>query len=326
MKDRLVSTLVKKLEGNLGQVKPADYLMTREGVSDSLLTIFKSFRAYLPKKKKLKVISVASGVPDEFIALLAFYTSMGIVIDFTGVDINANLNVISNYSFSTYLSQFRLLTCDALDLESVQQALKTANALPEDGFDLVFLRHPDVLTADRLAYFFAMVSFTVPFLAAADATFFVSTYHEAELQMLKIMIMMMPNKTFSNTGDTYVLSGAPKMMMKNKVLELNKYSAIFKCEGSFFNRKMKNDLAKTFEQARQDSKQTHTQITFYEPATAYLERLSRVIGDEKLVSVDASPPQVRFSNFWLKQLAHPALDELATQMSTGECQELVIKK
>lgn len=319
--DAMIGSLADQLLTPSGKTDE-EYFKIRKAMSSSLLEIFTSLKAYFPIKKSLNVISIAAGVPDEFIALLAFYSLQGTTINFIGVDSDFFSNALSNYSFVKFSHQFRLLTCDASNPKDVQHALTEAKALPEKGFDLVFLRHPDVLTTTRAQAFKSMIQSTIPFVAAADSKVFMTCYYKQEIDEVFRIIDAQPKPVFfkPGLGNCCILDSTVKINIDNTILELNKFSMVFTCEGSFYNSRMKTAIKDKFASARrQECKETHTMIKHSELATPYIESLSQCIKTSlqknSMFAHDSKKNIVIFANSWLKQLSEPALNELSTELA-----------
>jgi ubiquinone/menaquinone biosynthesis C-methylase UbiE len=93
-------------ESKANPTQPKLKKLIRDHVQENLAVILEKLKFLLPAAKNPKVLSVACGVPSEFIPLLEIYPE----IDFTGLDINASENELVRDKFKQYSQQFRILT------------------------------------------------------------------------------------------------------------------------------------------------------------------------------------------------------------------------
>ena len=225
---------------HVSQLKPIKnvghdvYTTSRTNGSEGLLEIFNSLASNFPSKKKVKVLSLGCGVPDEYIALRVFCNARGIDLDYTGIDIDGATNADVTASFSVYSDSFRVITCDGSSVSEVMKALADAKCLPEDGcgFDTIFLRHPAILCPERKKIFLQMLIDVIPFIADSNARIFISCYYESELKTIDY-ITRNSKLYFKPSNDYRNFVRASNLTDEYQVPE--SFCIILKCKGFAFN-------------------------------------------------------------------------------------------
>ncbi|MDI1351247.1 MAG: hypothetical protein PSV35_00520, partial [bacterium] len=86
-------------------------LETRIALSAHLLAIIGTFKTHLPLKKNINILSLACGIPDEFLALQHFYASNNITVNFVGIDIDGETIENCTHLFQKF-NNITLLTGD----------------------------------------------------------------------------------------------------------------------------------------------------------------------------------------------------------------------
>ncbi len=135
------------------------------------------------KKNTLNVLSLACGSPDDYLALKAFMQTKNssCQIKYVGIDIDEENNAITRSLFGK-IAEVSIITGDASQNLDVLNALHNKLLLPKQGFDLIFLRHPDILSPQRGPIFKRMLQEVIPLVSANNAPIFISTYFLEELQ------------------------------------------------------------------------------------------------------------------------------------------------
>lgn len=197
---------------------------------------------YLPltsSNKEIKIISLGCGIPLEYISLYDYYTQQKIQIDYVGLDISTQSTVHTSEMFRNF-PNCTLLTGDCSHRENVKKILSGANKLPEYGYDLIVLRHPDLTTTTRKQDFINMLSDVIPYIASTDSRVYISCYHESELNELAALVYN--NKLYYNPGPKNLIveaSSPGTTLYIDKVhLEPESYALIMGCYGYAFEQKL----------------------------------------------------------------------------------------
>ena len=184
-----IHTLPKKdfwdriiFEGTLLQAGTEAIKQTRFNVSTSLLSIFDSLRSHFPKKKHINILSLACGVPDEFLALKAYFREKGITFNFVGIDIDEVEMPKTRDLFAKIDIHPVLLVGDITNPPQLAEIMAYNGCLPKQGFDFVVLRQPNILFQGNV--FNKAILETIPYFSSIDARVFISTYHEEEMSTL----------------------------------------------------------------------------------------------------------------------------------------------
>lgn len=288
------------------------YLENRKTFSNQLFMLFKHFEALLPEKKDIKVLSLACGVPDEFLALLTFYQEKNCNIDFTGIDIKESLTKDMTESFAHYSKNFRLLTVDGSDPNKVKERLTESKCLPDNGFDLIIFRQPDVLTAYRAKIFRDMVEKVIPFVSSKESRVFTSCFHKQELDKV-FEIMSATGLYFKPGPNNYCEVNMTKVTVidigQKSELAPDSYSFMMECKGYAFKPKQKKSTPSL------SNEDKHDEVIIHYPnqSADYVRRLRFVLGDD-IVRCIPNSNLLFFPSFWIKQLEDKAIGELSKEL------------
>jgi hypothetical protein len=133
-------------------------------------------------------------------------------------------NILSNFVFSL----------DATRKKKVKFALEEAKCLPVEGFDLIFIRHPDVLSSERAKAFEEMLKMIIPYVASKNAIVFISCYNEFELEELG-KITNEAGVYYKAGAGNYVYSDGAEIVYPDGVsLNQDLHSVLLTCEGLAF--------------------------------------------------------------------------------------------
>jgi hypothetical protein len=144
------------------------------------------FEDHLPiKQPTIKVLSLACGNADEFLPIAAFlkHHNPDCKLDYVGIDIDKESNQTIKNRFKNF-PNVAILDGDCSNLHTTFNTLAAHKSLPEQGFDVIFLRHPDVNGITRGKSFKKMIEEVIPGLAAKNCVIIFSTYFDFELQTI----------------------------------------------------------------------------------------------------------------------------------------------
>ncbi|MES2217367.1 MAG: hypothetical protein V4501_03040 [Pseudomonadota bacterium] len=162
------------------------YTIIHSATIAKLTKILSSQQIHFPlHRTQLNVISLGCGIPDDYFALKALLeqNNNSAVLSYVGIDINLKPSHEPNVDFSQF-PEIKLITADATDPEKLKTVLSNANAVPANGFDIIFLRHPEILARNRHYPFQRMIRNVIPFLSGEKSTVFISAYLSLELILI----------------------------------------------------------------------------------------------------------------------------------------------
>ncbi len=245
-------------EGNtlLCQKRPDGYDKFREKVNNicietnastldnvypaNLLYNISRLSADFPKEPK-NILSLGCGEPIDYFALRAFYGEH-VKFNYVGIDIDNKLKGKYN------ISNLNLIICDGSDKEAIRQNLKCNHLWAENGFDIIFMRHPDINNKNSGIVFKKMLQEVIPFAASKECLVYISCYAQEELDScLEIMqgesIGYSYKHLLENQCQTLPIYGAPSWIVDH-------FTFTAKCHGFALdnknNIKIANDTSTFF--------------------------------------------------------------------------------
>jgi hypothetical protein len=159
------------------------YKQMQGDITAKLFRIFETFENVIPyqQRKTINVISLGCGKPLEFLALNEFLKihNPSCTLKYIGVDINQeNIDKIAK-QYQKF-SNANFLTADVSNPFILKKALIENNIFPENGFDIIFLRHPEMLSTQAPS-FKKMISDSIPYFSHEKSLVFISAFLDAEL-------------------------------------------------------------------------------------------------------------------------------------------------
>jgi hypothetical protein len=191
----------------------------------NLFTILKDSLPY--QQSTLNVVSLGCGTPDDFLALKLFLKKHNptCVMNYVGLEVDSQLINKMVTEYQNY-SNIKLITADATDLASIKERLTSANVLPEKGFDIILLRHPEILSLTQGPLFERMLFSTIPFLSHDQSTVFVSAFDFLESLLIKSFFNLSCYSAFTEFNWNNVVS---RRNVFDKPMEPESNSFILKC-------------------------------------------------------------------------------------------------
>jgi hypothetical protein len=204
----------------------------------NLFTILKDSLPY--QQSTLNVVSLGCGTPDDFLALKLFLKKHNptCVMNYVGLEVDSQLINKMVTEYQNY-SNIKLITADATDLASIKERLTSANVLPEKGFDIILLRHPEILSLTQGPLFERMLFSTIPFLSHDQSTVFVSAFDFLESLLIKSFFNLSCYSAFTEFNWNNVVS---RRNVFDKPMEPESNSFILKCSG--FSLNLQNEIIK----------------------------------------------------------------------------------
>ena len=206
---------------------PENFEKLQITIARKLVTVFNALTHLLPKKEKFTILSLGCGLAEEFLALKYIYGDTK--LQYVGVDIKEEQTkqLIEAYRD---IAEVTLLACDARDKSALIRALQEHNCLPQQGFDFIVLRQPNILSAEYGAVFTSILRKTIPFFSTRDGKVFISCYNEIEFDLVS---QNLPSKFYSSSPGNAVMNQAGGGIEFEDGLRLqpDKCSAIVSCHG-----------------------------------------------------------------------------------------------
>jgi hypothetical protein len=203
---------------------------TREGLSSHLYAVFLSFIKHFSQKSHINILSLACGVPDEFLALKVLLQEKNISMNYVGIDVDVdNINDCKRI-FEKFENNLTLLTGDITHPFQLERMMEYNGCLPKHGFDLIILRQPNIIELPKI--FEPALLTTIPYFASCDARVFISTYHMQEVQAVgKIALESTDRYAAPGKGNFCDLSGH-RIIISGQVYFPDHFSVILTCAGN----------------------------------------------------------------------------------------------
>lgn len=212
------------------QVKNAHIRDTRSSLSSHLYAVFLSFIKHFPKKSHINILSLACGVPDEFLALKVLLQEKNISINYVGVDIDDAGNKTSKHVFQKFDNNLTLLTGDITHPSQLERIMEYNGCLPKNGFDLIILRQPNLLFLPKI--FEPAILKTIPYFSSSDARVFISTYHMKEMDAVARVALELSDKYASPGRGNFCDLTGHKVMIDGHFYAPDHFSVFLTCEGN----------------------------------------------------------------------------------------------
>jgi hypothetical protein len=219
------------IDGDESQQK--SYEVTHAVIIAKLAKILSTQQIHFPlQHANLNVISLGCGIPDDYFALKALLQKNNnpAVINYVGVDINLKPTYEPGVDFSQY-PEMKLITADATDPEVLKTVLSSADAVPEKGFDIIFLRHPEILSHDLNYPFQRMIRSVIPFLSGEKSSVFISAYLSLEMLLINASLNI-PDYTVLPDNKLTISGVISSENVHGNSMEPENFSIVMHCSGS----------------------------------------------------------------------------------------------
>lgn len=183
----LIKTLMNELEPFYdSEINDTEKnMMAHEAISLQLARRIETIKQHLPKGNVINVISLGCGkIPHEYLALRANLPN--VKINFTGIDyIDSNIQMAAN--IFKKISDVKFISCDASNLQELHTKLLINKCIPTSGkgFDLVIIRHPEILSERYSEAFKRMIDVVAPFLSAKEGRCLLTCFLNDEFEAIK---------------------------------------------------------------------------------------------------------------------------------------------
>ena len=212
------------------QLENEEIRETRAIFSSHILAILNSLSSHLPKKKHINVLSLACGVPDEYLALKVCLKQKGVSLNFVGIDIDPKTKKSCKKVFKNAGNNFTLLKGDITNHLQLERIMTYNGCLPTDGFDLIILRQPNIINLEKV--FKPVLVTTIPYFSSIDARVFISTYHRVEIERTNEIVSPMRNYYSPGRANFCEMEGGGATIIDGETYIPDKFSFILSCEGN----------------------------------------------------------------------------------------------
>jgi hypothetical protein len=206
----------------------------RKDIASRLIQKFEILK--IPVENNLNVISLGCGVPDDFLAIQAYLKSRNPTAKCTyfGIDIDSTDNELNKIQFANF-TNMQILTGDATDKTFIQNALINHPDILAQGFDLIFLRHPDITSAMIGSQFIRMLADFIPYIAAETSLLLTTTYHRNEMN--KVGEILNATQYYEPVKNNFI-EFLPTFLIEfadGTLLPPDCFTLLFCCKGQVFN-------------------------------------------------------------------------------------------
>ena len=197
--------------------------------------VINTFKEHLPNAKNtLRVLSLACGEPNDYLALSAVFARIqpDCRIHYVGVDIDAAHNDLLRSQYQN-IPHVSIVTADCSDALKTLNEIARHNVLPAMGFDVIFLRHPDVNSVERGAAFELMLTQIIPLLAGMNCPVIVSTFFAHEMQTVYDHLVKTGTNVYRVPKRNYIEAngGLVTTFSDGDKVVADKYNMVVMCQG-----------------------------------------------------------------------------------------------